>query len=472
VIRFPLRPALGFLGLVALGLVAAAPDEAALPAETRAELERLVKLVPEESRAYETVRSLTDHVGPRLAGSPGDKAAVAWAVETLKAQGFVNVRAEPVKVPHWERGAEEWGRVVSPNPQVLHLCALGGSVATPAEGLEAEVIEAGSLEAVDALGEKAKGKIVLLYKKTERAKDGSGYGKTVPLRVFGAARAAKVGAVGVLLRSVGTSTNRLPHTGMMRYDDGGAKIPAAALSTVDADLLHRLLEEKKPVRVRFKLSCQTFPDADSANVVGEIRGREKPDEIVVMGGHLDSWDLGTGAVDDGAGCGTVMEAARLIGTLPRRPRRTLRVVLFANEENGARGAAAYEEAHRGELAKHVAALEADSGAGRSMGFSWNAGPSAEKALVEVATVLFGSSAAEMMRKGGDGGVDIAPLRAGGVPLFGIRQDASKYFDIHHSANDTLEKIDPDELDSGVLTTAGLAYALADLPVPVERLPPK
>jgi carboxypeptidase Q len=438
-----------------------------LPNETRLGMEQALGTAIGSSRAFEHLRSLTDTVGPRLAGSPGDRAAVEWAMKTLSALGFAHVHAEPVTVPHWERGAES-GLLSFPTSLPLSLAALGGSVATPEAGLEAELVEAESLEAIDALGEKARGKIVLLWKSTDRNREGSGYGRTVPLRVEGAIRAAKVGAIGVLLRSVSTADTRLPHTGMMVYEEGTPKIPAAALATPDADLLHRLLQAGVSPRVRFRLACRSLPDAESANVIGEIPGRDRPEEIVVLGAHLDSWDLGTGAVDDGAGCVTVIEAARIIGAMGRKPRRTLRVVLYANEENGARGGKAYSAAHEKELSRTVAAVEADSGAGHAYGFTYNVGPGADGVLREIAGLLAGIHGGEL-RPGGDGGTDIAALRAAGVPLFGVRQDSTKYFDIHHSADDTFDKVDRVDLDSGVAMAAVLAYALADLPEPLPRI---
>lgn len=448
-----------------------AGDEAgridSLPPDIAASIDSLVKAGLATPRAYATLRTLTDRVGARLSGSAGDRAAVAWALATLEAQGFSNVHAEPVKVPHWER-VEESGAVVAPFPQKLALTALGGSVPTPPGGLEAEVVEARSLEEVDALKEKAQGKIVLLSRVTDRTKDGMGYGRNVGLRFAGPSRAARVGAVGLLLRSIGTGRTRLPHTGVLGYAEDAPKIPAAALANPDAELLHRILESGQPVRVRFSLTTKTFPDADSANVVGEIPGREKPEEIVLLGAHLDSWDLGTGAVDDGAGCAHVIEAARLVGELPKRPRRTLRVVLFANEENGARGANAYAEAHKAELVRHVAAMESDSGAGRSLAFTWSAGAGAEGVLRAIAARLTPATS-EPIRKGGDGGVDIAPLKRAGVPLLGIRQDSTGYFDIHHTADDTLDKVDEKDLVTSVAVTASLAYALAEMPGTLPRV---
>ena len=431
-------------------------------------MERLLGAAISSSQASDIVRSLTDAAGPRSAGSPGDAAAVAWALGALKARGFANVRAEKVLVPHWVRGAET-GEIVAPVRQRLLLTALGGSVPTPPGGVEAEVVEVTSLEAADGLGERARGKIVFFYKRMERRKDGSGYGETVPIRGKGASKAARAGAVGMLMRSVGTSDARFPHTGGMAYEASAPRIPAAALAAPDADQLHRILAEGKPVRVRFSLATQDLPQAESANVMGEIRGRTAPDEIVLLGAHLDSWDLGTGAVDDGAGCAIVIEAARLIATLERRPRRTIRVVLYANEEFGQSGAKAYAKEHAAELSRHAAAVEADIGAGAAMGFSWNAGPGAERLVADVASLLKPLGAGSL-QKGGDGGADIGALKIAGVPLFGIRQDASRYFDLHHSADDTFDKIDPRELDTAVATTAVLAYALADSAEPLARIP--
>jgi carboxypeptidase Q len=455
------------LALLAAGAALSGMGATEPSPDFRATLERLVRAARETNGAYETIRSLTDTVGPRLSGSLADARAVAWAQAMLKAQGFANVHAEAVTVPHWERG-EESGELVVPAPMRLALCALGGSVATPAGGLEADVVEAQSLEEIDALGEKAKGKIVFVWKVMERRSDGSGYGATVSIRGGAASRAAKVGAVGVLIRSVGTSNARFPHTGSLRYDESVPKIPAAALAIPDADQLHRLLASGAKVRVRIHLGSRTLPDAASANVIGEIPGREKPEEIVLLGGHLDSWDLGTGAVDDGAGLGIVIEAARLIGQLPRRPRRTLRVVAFANEENGLAGGRAYAGAHAAELPRHVAAIESDSGAGRVSGFAWTAGPSAEPYLATVAAILKPFGVGDV-KKGG-GGADIGTLRAAGVPLFSPIQDSSRYFDLHHSADDTFDKIDREELNTGVAAMAALAYALAEAEAPLERIP--
>ena len=316
--------------LVCVALTAAtilAGDSTVLSPEVRRTAEALREKAFSGTRAVDWVRGLTDEVGPRLSGRPGDAASVAWALATLKAQGFTNVHAEKVMVPAWQRGVET-GEITAPVKQKLILTALGGSVATPEGGLEAEVVEAGSIEALEAKGAGAvKGKIVFFNKRMERASETRGYGYAVDVRTRGPARAAKLGAVGVIIRSIGTDRNRLPHTGALDYEKDIPKIPAAALTIPDAEMLERLVARGKPVRVKFTLTCGDRPEAESANVVGEIRGSSKPEEIVLLGAHRDSWDLGTGAIDDAAGCGIVIEAARLIGQLPKRPARTIRVCL-------------------------------------------------------------------------------------------------------------------------------------------------
>jgi carboxypeptidase Q len=454
------------------GLVAAAsaPNSPAIPAEVRATAQALREKAFAGTRAARWVRELTDFCGPRLTGSDGYRRAVEWSLATMKAQGLSNVHAEPVTAPVWVRG-EETGEIVSPVRQKLSLAALGGSVATPANGLEAEVVEMASLEALAENPAAARGKIVFFDKKMERHADGSGYGRAVDVRTRGPARAGAAGALGVLIRSIGTDSERLPHTGTTDYDAGGPRIPAAALSIPDAELLERLLRDGRPVRVRFLLTCHDGPPVQAANVVGEIPGRTRPSEVVLLGGHLDSWDLGTGAIDDGAGVAIVFEAARLITGLPRRPERTVRVVFFANEENGLAGGKAYAAAHETELPRHAAALESDSGTGRPLGFSWNAGPSAEPVIRAIGELLEPLGAGELHGDGG-GGADISPLRSAGVPLFSVRQDASRYFDYHHTANDTFDKIEPESLDRNVAAVAAFAWVAASLPHELERIPPE
>lgn len=476
------------LSLVLLVLLPAAPVAAAepplepphapalLPEETRAAVAALAAKGSAQTRAVEWVRRLTDEVGPRLAGSPGDRAAIAWGQALFRELGFANVRAEEVAVKVWERGAET-AEVVAPFRQRLVVAALGGSVPTPEAGVSAAVVRVESLEALEAAvksdPDAVRGKIVFFSRRTVREPAGPGYGKNVPMRSSGAAKAAPHGALAVLVRSVGTSTSRFAHTGATNYEEGGPRIPAAAVSNTDADLLERLLA-RGPVTVRLVLGCRPLPDAASANVIGEVRGRERPDEVVVVSGHLDSWDLGTGAIDDGAGCAIAIEAARLIAGSPRRPRRTVRVVLFANEESGLAGGKGYAARHAAELPRHAGAFEADSGTGAPLGFSWNAADSLEPALASVARLLepLGAGA---LRKGGAGGADISPMLSAGVPLFGLRQESSSYFDFHHTADDTFDKIEPASLDKAAAAVAAMAYAVADLPEiharPAEAAPP-
>ncbi len=393
-----------------------------------------------------------------------------WTRKQLAADGLHAVHLEPVMVPHWVRG-EESAEILSPASQRLVATALGGSIGTPASGLTAEVVEVSSFDELRALGDLVKGKIVLYNKVMTRngESSGTGYGSVAPLRHGGAIEAAKLGAVGALIRSLGTANYRLPHTGAMAYDPNVPKIRFAALAGVDADLIHRLLSSGDPVTVRFRLGCETLPEVPSANVVADLAGREKPEEIVLIGAHLDSWDLGTGAIDDGAGCAMVMEAMRLLHALEMKPRRTIRAVLFMNEENGLAGGRGYAEAHAAELPKHVAAIESDSGAARPVGFGVSGGPGAEERVREIASLLKSIGADDV--KSGGGGADISPMRRAGVPLMSLRQEGTYYFDYHHTAADTLDKVDPSDLSKNAAALAVMAYVLADMPETLARPEP-
>jgi hypothetical protein len=421
------------------------------------------------SRAYETVAHLADRIGPRLSGSAELERAVRYTADRFREQGADRVWTEPVKVPHWVRGLEA-GWLEAPVEGPLHLTALGGSVPTPAGGIRGEVVEFASLDELKASGEKARGKIVLLNR--DMARDTvsmSGYGDVSPLRRDGAVESAKRGAIAVLVRSLGTAAFQLPHTGAFRYDEAVPKIPAAAVTEEDADWIHRLLAAGDSVRVKLELGCRTLPDADSANVVAELRGRGKPDEVVVIGAHLDAWDLGTGAIDDGAGVAMVMETLRILKMLDLIPQRTIRAVLFTNEENGLAGGKNYAKVHAQEMPKHVAAIEADSGAARPFGFSVNAGPGAVDIVKTIAARL-GAIGADQVKAGG-GGADISPMKPYGVPQIGLWQDTTYYFDWHHTAADTLDKVDRHELDRNVAAMAVLAYFLADRDEPLPRYVP-
>jgi Zn-dependent M28 family amino/carboxypeptidase len=314
------------------------------------------------------------------------------------------------------------------------------------------------------------GKIVFIYTKMDRTADGSGYGRAVGARSRGAGHAAKKGAVAVVIRSIGTDDLRAPHTGAMRYEDGVPKIPAAALANPDADAIHRLLAAGKRVTMHLALGARTLPDAEGANVIGDVEGSGAPGEIVLLGAHLDSWDLGRGALDDGAGCAIVIEAARQIQKLPRKPRRTVRVVLFANEENGLRGARAYGEAHAAELDKHVVALEADLGDGRVSEARFLGGPAAAPLFRNVVAASVEPLGIKPAAAEAHGGSDLIPLRAAGVPLIDLRQDATRYFDFHHTANDTLERVRKPDLDQAAAAFAAMAYAAADTNGDFGRVP--
>lgn len=431
---------------------------------------RLVGIALADGAAWRKLAWLTDRIGHRLSGSPGYDAAVRWAVEEFRRDGMSEVWAEKVVVPHWVRG-KETGRILEPVDAPLAITALGMSVPTPDGGVTGEVIETDGLEGLKSLGERVRGKIVLFNRPIRRdGGPGWGYGAGSEIRHRGASAAARLGAIGTMLRSLGTASYRLPHTGGMAYENDAPRIPASAISAEDADHIHRLLQAGEKVRVRFELGCQTLPDVESASVVADLRGRERPEEIVLLGCHLDSWDLGHGAIDDGAGCAIIMDAARVIAASGLRPRRTVRVVFFANEENGLRGAKAYAKAHEGELPRHVAALEVDSGGGTPQGFGVNAGPGGEEIVRRIAAPLaaIGASAVKI----GGGGADIDAMRPAGVPQMSIRQDTSRYFDYHHTAADTLDKLDPKDLALNVAAVAAMAYGLADDPATLPRIPPE
>ena len=456
--------------LLATGAVAA---PAPRPPDATALEEIAARLRAEERSsqgAYEKLAWLCDRIGPRLSGSPQAAAAVGWGAATMRRDGLKEVRQEEVKVPHWIRGDAEIA-LVTPVSRPVAALALGMSVATPPEGLTGEVVEVDSMEALKALGDRARGRIVLFNKAIWRDRDGEGYGKVSPLRHAGPSQAARQGAIATLIRSLGTLDARLPHTGSLSYEEDAPRIPAAAVAAEDADHIHRLIASGETVRVRMRLDCRTLADAASANVVGELRGRERPDEIVVLGAHLDSWDVGCGAHDDGAGVVIVLESLRLLKALDLRPRRTLRGVLYMNEENGVRGGKGYAADHDPELGRHVAAIEADRGAGPPLGFSIAAGPGAADAVRALALGLATLGATEVT-DGGDGGVDISRMRKAGVPLLGLRSDMSRYFDWHHSEADTLDKIDRDALADNVVAMAAMAWALAEIDPPLPRLPPQ
>lgn len=410
-----------------------------------------------ELRAYDLLRDLTG-LGHRLSGSPGMDRAIEWGAETMKGLGFENVRLQPCKVPHWVRGNVA---TLTLNGQPLAVCALGGSVGTPPDGLEAEVVEVKSLDEASKLGTKAKGKIVFYNGPMDPTLPNTfaAYGGAVGQRVNGAATAAKAGAVGVLVRSMTLRADDVPHTGTMRYEDGGRKIPAAALSLNAADVLSAALR-RGTQRVRLTLDCENLPPVPGANVIGEIVGSEHPDEIVLMGGHLDSWDLGVGAHDDGAGCVQSIEALRLIRSAVGRPKRTVRVVLFMDEEQTGAGSDAYAFYAKLSPDRHVAAIESDAGGFTPRSFGTSASVEDAKRYQDWLKDLRPLGITEIAG-GGGGGADVAPLGPLGAVLFGLRPDSQRYFDVHHSKNDTLDWVNARELEMGAIGMAILAWRLAE-----------
>jgi carboxypeptidase Q len=436
-----LRIASTLTGALLLGATTVRAEE-----ESGGELSPLQRAALGDDSAWALVESLVTEVGPRFAGTSGDAAAVAWAEAKLRALGFPKVWTEAVTVPRWVRGGAS-GHVVTPWPHEVRLLALGGGAGTGDGGIEAEVVGVAGLAELEALPDEAvSGRIVFLSQRMERTgSDWRGYAEAVPIRTQGPALAASKGAVAALIRSVGTDSNRLPHTGGTRFPEGVAPIPAAALSAPDADLLERLLARRGPVRFRLELGCRFEGEAESANVFAEIPGATHPDEVVLLTAHLDSWDVGRGAQDNGTGVAIVIEAARLTGLEGgRAPRRTLRVLLTANEEFGLSGARAYASARGDEVASHVLGLEADSGAGAPLGFRVRFAPGDPDAAVELAARL---APLGLPRLSGEarGGADLGPLVPRGLPLVDVDLDRSAYFDVHHTDNDTLDKIDPENL---------------------------
>lgn len=421
-----------------------------------------------DSRAYDLTEALTTEIGARPAGSPAMLAASDWSVARLKALGFDKVWVEPFTVTAWTRGAES-ASVVAPYPHQLSIAALGGSVPTPVGGIEAEIAVFPTLEALLArpAGSLA-GKIAVVNQVMTRTQGPDGYFAATRIR-SGASEAARRGAVAYLVRSVSTGSSRAPHTGSQRYAPDAPRIPTAALSTPDADLLARMAARGKPVRVKLSLASTVRENAETRTVVAEFTGREKPDEVVLIGAHLDSWDLGTGAVDDGAGVGQVVAAAKLISELPRRPRRTIRVALFGAEEIGG-SAAAYAARHgAAEQAKHVIASEADSGADRVYFAELPAGAAASPfgrafaSLVSPLGILLSDKPAT------DGGADLSRLQ--GVPLALLQHDLTTYFDLHHSADDTFDKVDRARLAQATAAWTVLTYLAADSDVDFRATPP-
>ena len=443
-----------------------APTPVPLPPPTiniehyRTRAARIIGAALTSDRAYQRLAHLTDHIGHRLSGSKSLEQAIDWAVAEMKLDRLDNVRAEKVMVPHWVRG-EESLELTAPVSRKLSILGLGNSVGTPAEGITAEAVVVRTFAELDALGEGVRGKIVVYNAPF------TNYGATVQYRHSGASRAARYGAVAAIVRSVTPVSLQTPHTGAMAYDAAQPKIPTAAITIEGAEMLQRMHDRGEHPKLLLKMEAKFLPDAESANVVAELKGARKPQEVVLVSGHFDSWDVGQGAHDDGGGCIIAWEAVRLLKELGLRPRRTIRVVLYTNEENGLRGGTAYRDAHRAELVNHVLAIEADSGVYRPEGFGLadTAPPQARANLQAIARLLAGIRADRIAPDGG--GADIGAIMREGVVGASLDVDGTHYFDIHHTLADTLDKIDRQDLALCVAAMAVLVYTVADMPQPLS-----
>ena len=421
----------------------------------RANAGKLIAAATADQFAWDRLAELTDTYGQRLSGSDNLARAIAWAVETMKKDRLENVHTERVMIPRWVRGHESL-EIVDPPHHVIPMLGLGGSIATPAAGIEADVMVVSSGDELIKRSAEAKGKIVLFNVPY------TNYGETVVYRSGGASMAARHGAVAMLVRAVGPMGLRTPHTGGMTYAGDVGQIPAAAISVEDAQRLQRLVNRGVPVRVRLKMEARFEADVESFNVVGELRGTEKPQEVVLVGCHFDSWDPGTGASDDAVGCIVTWEAARLMKKLNIKPRRTVRVVLFTNEENGLRGGNAYRDAHAREAANHVFALESDSGVFAPARLGFSGSEAARQIITEIATLLAPIGMQDVVP--GGGGADIGPIAAlGKVPMMAYAGDPTRYFTIHHTPADTVDRIDPQEVSKAAASIAAMVYVIADMP---------
>jgi carboxypeptidase Q len=443
--------AVGAVFVVAVGFLAAQSGPGAMD-QYRPAADRLIKASQSTDFAWQRLAEVTDTFGPRLSGSEALERAIDWAVAEMKKDGLENVRKEPVMVPKWVRGRESL-ELIEPVRQPLAMLGLGNSTGTPAAGVEGDVIVVRNWDELAARAAEVKGRIVLFNAEFTT------YGATVVYRRDGPSRAAALGATAILLRAVGPTGLRTPHTGSTIYDESLPKIPGAAISAEDADRFARLAARKVRIRVKLSMEARLEPDAQSYNVVGELRGRELPNEIVLVGGHFDSWDVGTGASDDAGGCVVTWEALRLMRTLGLRPRRTVRVVLFTNEENGLRGGTTYRDAHRDELKNHILLLESDGGVFDPAGWGFT-GPDAARAIVTgAAGLLKGLGAASVLAAGS--GADIGPsAEAAGIPTMSHNVKGD-YFLIHHTHADTIARITPRQMSDNAAAIAVMAYVIAE-----------
>ncbi len=421
--------------------------------------DRLIDAALADTAGWDRLTYLVDRFGHRFSGSESLEQAIDWILAEMEDDGLENVRGEPVMVPHWVRG-EESAVLVEPRRQALPMLGLGGSVATPPAGITADVLVVGSFDELTQRAAEARGRIVLFDAPFTT------YGETVRYRTQGAIAAARAGAVASLIRSVTPFSMKTPHTGTMSYNDSVPRIPHAALTVEDAMLLRRMQERGERIVITLTMNARTLPDAQSRNIVAELRGRELPDEVVVLGGHIDSWDVGQGAMDDAGGVVAAWEAVRLMKELGLRPRRTVRVVGWTNEENGLRGAAAYRDAHRDELDDHVLAIESDAGVFKPLGFGFTGSDEAFATVGAIGALLERIDAGTIRR--GGGGADIGPIMQLGVPGMGLNVDGSRYFWYHHTDADTIDKLDARAFLECVAALAVMAYAAAELPEPLPR----
>ena len=464
------------------GTVTASPSAspshtpAVFSSQTLTELKRIQEAALSSDYAYRQVAHLSNNIGPRPSGSAQAAKAVEYVAGELKALGC-NVQLEKVMAPHWVRGEETGALIQFPGQapgttQKIVLCALGASVATPPDGIEAEVIVAKNFDELKSLPRASvAGKIVLFNYPFDKqmaaeGRGGAAYGEAVVYRSKGPSAAARLGAVACLIRSVGGADYRIPHTGQTDYESDTPKIPAAAVTAEDADLMADLTRQG-PVRMKLVLTPQTLPDVESANVIGDVKGSEYPEQVIIVSGHLDSWDLGTGAIDDAAGIAVSMETANLIKKLHLKPKRTIRVVAWMNEENGLAGSKQYAKDHEKEWMNHFAAMETDGGADHPLGINIKGKPEVKKMLAPVAAILQGSGAG-MLSLVEHCGADIEPMEKAGVPAFSPIQDSRFYFNYHHTAADTLDKVVPKQLAENAAVVAVLAYALANMEQPLPR----
>jgi carboxypeptidase Q len=454
-----LRRAIASATLLASAASLSAQSSGPVSAAYGATAERIVSAALADSGvAWNKLARFLDYSGNRFTGSAALERGIDWMLAEMKKDGLDNVRGEPAMVPHWVRGAES-ATLVQPRVAKLPMLGLGGSIATPKGGITAEVMVVSTFDELTRRAAEAKGKIVLFDAPF------TSYGQTVAYRREGAIAASKSGAVASLIRSVTPYSLRTPHTGQMAYDSAVKKIPHAAITVEDAMMIHRMIDRGEKVVVRIEMEAQTLPDVPSRNAIGEIRGSEKPDEVVVMGGHSDSWDVGQGAMDDGGGIVVAWEALNLIKRLGLKPKRTIRVVGWVNEETMGRGGLAYRDAHKAEADKHVLVVESDGGVFAPQSFGFTGSDSARVIMKQIAALLGRVGPIAIGANGG--GADIEPMMALGVPGAGLEVDGSRYFWFHHTDADTVDKLDPAEMQRCVAAMAVLAFIVADLP---DRLP--